>query len=84
MTTSFRRKNHKEERFSDASDFFAHVSKCVQSIWKQYQPLETISLDGLEKGHHQAPLETEANWTQNTLFFTSKFQFKRISAFFHI
>ena len=43
--------------------FFALVSKCVQSIWKQYQPLEIILFfpDGREKGRHKPLLETEAN-----------------------
>ena len=42
MSTSFRRKKHQEERASEASVFYSTVSICVQIIWKQYRPLETI------------------------------------------
>ena len=54
--------------------------------------LETVStlknhfmfLQMVEKKDTYSLSETEANWTQNSIFFPTHFQFKSFQAFFHI
>ena len=71
MATSFRRKTHQDERASEAPIFlFARFQMCTKH-------LDTVStlrnhfmfLQMVDKKDTYILSETEANWTQNSLFF---------------
>ena len=84
MATSFRRKKHQDERASEASNFLCtQFQICIKH-------LETVStlrnksmfLQMVVKKDTNSLSETEANWTQNSIFFqpiSSSRVFKRFS-----
>ena len=83
MATSFRR-NHQDERASEASDFL-----CTRlQMWTKH--LETVStlrnhfmfLQMVEKKHTNSLSETEANWTQKSIFSSNQYPVQEISSFF--
>ena len=84
MATSFRRKKHEDERASEASDFYASVSKFVQSNWKQYRPLETI-LSFSRWSRKRTPTASQKQkqiGLEIPYFFQTNFEFESFPAFF--
>ena len=84
MATSFGRKKHQDERASEASDF---LCTRFQMCTKHLEPVSTLRnrfmfLQMVEKKDTNSLSETEANWTQNSIFFWTNFQYKRFLAFF--
>ena len=85
MATSFRRKKHQDERASEASDF---LCTRFQICTKHLDTVSTLRnnsmfLQMVVKKDTNSLSETEANWTQNSIFFqpiSSSRVFKR----FHI
>ena len=86
MATSFRRKEHEDERASEASDFLCtHFQMCT----KQLETVSTLRnhfmfLQMVEKKDTNSLSETEANWTQNSVFFSNQFPDQEFSSIFHI
>ena len=71
MATSFRRKKHPDERASEASDFLCFR---FQMCTKHLETVSTLRnhfmfLQMVEKKDTNRFSETEANWTQNSLFY---------------
>ena len=66
--------------------FYAPVSKCVQSIWKQYRPLETILCFSRWSGKRTptASQKQKQIGLEIAYFFRFNFQFKSFLAFFTI
>ena len=64
--------------------FYAPVSKCVQSIWKQYRPLETILCFSRwsTKRTATASQKQKQIGIEIPYFFQTNFQFKSFLAFF--
>ena len=64
--------------------FYAPVSKCVQSIWKQYRPLETILCFSRwsTKRTPTASQKQKQIGLEIPYFFRTNFQFKSFLAFF--
>ena len=84
MATSFRRKKHQDERASEASDF---LCTRFQMCTKHLETVSTLRnhfmfLQMVGKKDTNSFSETEANWTQNTLFYQTNFHFKSFLAFF--
>ena len=84
MATSFRRKKHKDESVSEASDF---LCTRFQMYTKHLETVSTLRNHFMfpqivEKKDTYSLSETEANWTQNSLFFLTNLQFKSFQAFF--
>ena len=86
MATSFRRKKHRDERASEASDF---LCTRFQMCTKQLETVSTLRnhfmfLQMVEKKDTYSLSETEANWTRNSLFFSNQFPVQEFSSIFHI
>ena len=64
--------------------FYAAVSKCVQSIWKQYRPLETILIFSRWSGKRTPTASQKQKQIELKIlyFFRTNFQFKSFPAFF--
>ena len=80
MATSFSRKKHHDERVSEASEL-----SCTRfQLFTKH--LETVSIFGnhfmflqmVEKKDTNSLSETEANWTQNSIFFSNQFPVQEI------
>ena len=87
IATSFGRKKAPRWKGFWGLKFLCTSFQCVKSISKQFRPLETILCFSRgsrkkEKGHQQPLSETDANWTQSSLFFANNFHFKSFLAFF--
>ena len=86
MATSFGRKKHQDERAFEASD-----SLCIR-FQRCKKLLETVStlrnrfkfLQMVEKKDTNSLSEIEANWTQNSIFFSNQFPVQEISRIFHM
>ena len=83
MATSFRRKKHQDKRASEASEF---LCTRFQLCTKHLETVSTIRnhfmfLQMVEKKDTNSLSETEANWTQSSIFFRTNFQFKNFPAF---
>ena len=79
MATSFRRKKHQDERASEASDFLCtHFQMCtkqmetVSTLWNHFMFLQMV-----EKKDTNSLSETEANWTQKSIFSSNQFPVKK-------
>ena len=86
MATSFRRKQHENERASEASDF---LSTRFQICTKQLETVSTLRnhfmfLQMVEKKDTNSLSETEANWSRNSVFFSNQFPEQEFSSIFHI
>ena len=71
MATSFRRKKHQDERASEASDV---LRTRFQMCTKHLETVSTLRnhfmfLQMVGKKDTNSFSETEANWTQNSLFY---------------
>ena len=86
MATSFRRKKRQDERASEASDFlctpFQMSTKYLETVSTLRNHFMFLHMVG--KKDTNSFSETEANWTQNSLFYWYNFQFKNFLAFFTI
>ena len=86
MATSFRRKNHQDGRTFEASDF---LCTRLQLCTKHLETVSTLRnhfmfLQMVEKRDTNSLSETEANWTQNSIFSSNQLPVQEISSFFHI
>ena len=70
MATSFRRKKHQDERASEASDFLCTRFKMCTKHLETVSTIRNhfIFLQMVEKKDTNSVSETEANWTQNSIF----------------
>ena len=65
--------------------FYAAVSKCVQSIWKQYRPLETILIFSRWSGKRTPTAsQKQKQIGPKILFFSNPFPVQEFSSVFHI
>ena len=86
MATSFSRKKHHDERVSEASEL-----SCTR-FQMSSKHLETVStlrnrfvfLQMVEKKDTNSLSETEANWTQNSKFFSNQFPVQEFSSIFYL
>ena len=64
--------------------FYAPVSKCVQCIWKQYRPLETILIFSRWSGKRTPTASQKQKQIELKIqyFFRTNFHFKSFLAFF--
>ena len=86
MATSFRRKNQQDERASEASDF---LCTRLQMCTKHLETVSTLRnhfmfLQMVEKRDTNSLSETEANWTQNSIFSSNQFPVQEMSSILHI
>ena len=86
MATSFRRKKHKVERASEASDFLCtRFQMCTKHLETVSTPRNHFMfLQMVEKKDTYSLSETEANWTQNSLFSSNQILVQEFSSVFHI
>ena len=84
MATSFRRESTKMKGLLRRQIVYAPVSKCVQSIWKQYRPLETILCFSRwsRKRTPTASQKQKQIGLKILCFFRTNFPFKSFLAFF--
>ena len=85
MATSFRRKKHQDERASAASDF---LCTRFQVCTKHLETVSTLKnnsnfLQMVVKKDTNSLSETEANWTQKSIF-SNPFPVQEFSSVFHI
>ena len=86
MATSFRRKKHQNERASEASDFLCTRFKMCTKHLETVSTIRNhfIFLQMVEKKDTNSLSETEANWTQNSIFFSNELPVQEISSICHI
>ena len=86
MATSFRQKKQQDERNSESSNF---LCTRFQICTKQLETVSTLRnhfmfLQMVEKKDTNSLSETEANCTQNSVFFSNQLPVQEFSSIFHI